>query len=124
MHNRRGLFGGILLMSVGVIMLLHFYGALPFWMEGGEWWPLVIIAFGVWRLAMMCCARHLGSGVAWTLIGAWCLAVTAHWHGLTWHNSWPLLLVASGIGIVIRSIASYGMRPNCRCIIIEDRPHV
>jgi hypothetical protein len=124
MQNRRGFFGGILLVTVGMLMLLHYYGALPFWMADGAWWPLVIIAFGVWRLAMPCCARHLGSGVTFTLIGLWCLAVTARWYGLTWHNSWPLVLVAAGLGIIVRSAASYAMPPNCRRLICEERPHV
>jgi hypothetical protein len=38
------------------------------------------------------------------LLGAWFLAVTSGWMGLTYGNSWSLVLVAAGVGIVAKAL--------------------
>jgi len=38
--------------------------------------------------------------------------VESHWRGLTWANSWPLVLAAIGAGIVAHAAASLFL-PEC-----------
>jgi hypothetical protein len=42
------------------------------------------------------------TGVWMICIGCWMAVVQSHIFGLTYHNSWPLLIVLSGIFMVIR----------------------
>ena len=48
--------------------------------------------------------RKIGSGISTMLFGGWFFIATNHVWGLTWGNSWPLALVAAGVGMVSRSI--------------------
>jgi DUF4097 and DUF4098 domain-containing protein YvlB len=45
-----GLFSGLVLISVGVILLLHTYGHLELGHFFGHWWPLIIIFWGAVKL--------------------------------------------------------------------------
>ncbi len=45
-----GLFSGLVLISVGVILLLHSYGHLELRHFFGHWWPLIIIFWGAVKL--------------------------------------------------------------------------
>jgi hypothetical protein len=44
------------------------------------------------------------------LLAAWFFAVTFDWGGLTYANSWPLALVAIGVGVVIGAITGEDRR--------------
>ena len=45
-----GLFSGLVLISGGVILLLHNYGHLDLGHFFGHWWPLIIIFWGAVKL--------------------------------------------------------------------------
>src|ERR1700757_4258353 len=45
-----GLFSGLLLIFVGVLLLLHNYGRLELYGFFARWWPLLIILWGVVKL--------------------------------------------------------------------------
>jgi hypothetical protein len=90
---------GVFLVVLGVLFL--FERLTPWNFAGaGEWWPLIFIVIGVTHLV----ERRIGSATTMILMGAWFLAVTSGWMGFDWHNSWPLLLVAVGIGIVVKAL--------------------
>jgi cell wall-active antibiotic response 4TMS protein YvqF len=46
--------------------------------------------------------RHVGSGLWLVAIGSWMLVSELHLFGLTYHTSWPLLIVVLGVSIIIR----------------------
>jgi hypothetical protein len=46
--------------------------------------------------------RRWGAALTMFLLGGWFLAVTSGWMGLTYGNSWSLVLVAVGAGIVVK----------------------
>src|SRR5437899_2650381 len=96
---------GLLLMLLGALFMLERYGWIPEW-SSFHWWPLIVMFIGLWRLIRPTRARHVGSGVTLLLLGGWFLAASNDWHGLDWHNSWPLALVAVGAGMVARAIAA------------------
>lgn len=114
---------GVILLGLGAAMFLDTTGATDFHLHLGRLiGPLFLISIGTSMLldrsALVCGVRSstvdgemprrhrrrggAASGVWLIGIGAWLLAVQSHVFGLTYHNSWPLFLVLSGITVVIR----------------------
>ena len=57
-----GLFSGLVLISVGALLLLHNYGHLELSSFFRHWWPLLIIFWGVIKLFERTVGRQFGSG--------------------------------------------------------------
>jgi len=57
-----GLFSGLVLISVGVLLLLHNYGHLELSEFFRHWWPLLIIFWGVIKLFERTVGRQFGGG--------------------------------------------------------------
>ena len=57
-----GLFSGLVLISVGVLLLLHNYGHLELSEFFRHWWPLLIVFWGVIKLFERTVGRQFGSG--------------------------------------------------------------
>ena len=112
---------GLILLVVGAAMFLDTTGAVDI-RVGRLIGPLVVIAVGasmvLGRSAIVIGHREstvkgdsrprlrrrggATSGI-WVLgVGAWMLVAQTHVFGLTYHNSWPLFIVLSGIIMVIR----------------------
>jgi hypothetical protein len=102
--SRNRLFWGITLITLGVISGLDYLHALP-WSLGETTWPFIVIVIGVVQAATAYSAKKLGSGISLALMGGWFWVAVNHWHGFSWTNSWPLALVASGVGMVVHSLA-------------------
>lgn len=89
------LVGGIALAAVGVLLALARLD-----LVSGEalapWWPLLVAAFGLYRLASRSAEARRGG--AWTLVLAgWLLLNTLRLGGLGWSNSWPLVPLLLGL---------------------------
>lgn len=89
---------GIFLIALGGLFLMERFGT---WSFAGvaEWWPLILVVVGITHLI----ERRVGSALTMILLGAWFLAVTSGWLGLTYGNSWSLVLVVVGAGIVVKA---------------------
>lgn len=96
---------GLGLIGLGVVFMLHFMGRVE-WMVWRVWWPAIVVAMGFLQTLTARSAHKLGSGVTLMGIGAWLLVATNRWYGLDWHNSWPLALVAVGLGSIARVAVS------------------
>lgn len=112
---------GLILLTVGTAMFLDTTGAVDI-RVGRMIAPLVLIAVGasmvLGRSALVIGHREstvtgdprprlrrrggATSGIWLIGIGAWMLVAQGHVFGLTYHNSWPLFIVLSGIIMVIR----------------------
>jgi DUF4097 and DUF4098 domain-containing protein YvlB len=57
-----GLFSGIVLISVGALLLLHNFGRLELHTFFTRWWPLLIIFWGIVKLYERTLGRSFGSG--------------------------------------------------------------
>ncbi len=100
-----GLVWGLGLIAMGVLFLMDFLGMITW----GHWsgaWPWLVIAIGVLRLLTARRPRLIGTGVTVTLLGTWFLVAANGWYGLGWTRSWPLALVAVGLGSLARAIAA------------------
>ncbi len=100
---------GLMLLGLGTWFLLITNGVLPrrAW---ATWWPFAVVLFGLVGIVGARDAKSLGSGVTTLGIGLWLAAAVHHWYGLTWTNSWPLALVAAGLGSITEWAASLATR--------------
>ena len=99
-----GFVWGMGLIGVGVVFLLHYLGLVA-WREWSVWWPGLVIFVGLMRLFTARTPKRIGSSITTLLLGGWFLVAANDWHGLGWRHSWPLALVAMGVGTVVRAIA-------------------
>lgn len=97
---------GVVILVMGVLMLLDRTDLLSF--DAGRLFPgLLLMALGLAQQA-----SHWGHGRRrnplagfWLIvIGAWLLINETHAFGLTGHTSWPLLVIAGGLLIVLRGV--------------------
>ncbi len=100
-----GLVWGLGLIAIGVLFLMDFLGMIT-WGHWSVMWPWLVIAIGVIRLLTARRPRIVGAGVTLTLFGTWFLVAVNGWYGLGWVRSWPLALVAVGLGSLARAVAA------------------
>ncbi len=96
-REMRKVIWGLFLVGLGVLFLLERFGAIG---SIGAWWPLIFVVLGLTHLV----ERRIGGALVMFLLGAWFFAVTQGWNGMTYGNSWPLVLVAVGAGIVVKAL--------------------
>lgn len=98
-----GIAMGLVLILIGALFLADRFNLMDL---GDVWdyWPLLLIAYGVVKLVTGRNGEAVGSGITWTLFGLWFLAVQLDWYGLTYADSWPIALVAVGGGMVVRAL--------------------
>ncbi len=114
-----GLTWGLGLIALGVMFLAVRQGLLP-WTSIGDWWPVIPMLMGVAGIVGARTAKKLGSAVTLVLMGGYFFASVYHWKGLTWATSWPLALVAVGVGAVVEAIASRFMPHERTTVIVDD----
>lgn len=104
-RNREQIGWGVFLIGLGVWFLLIMNGTLDrdAW---HTWWPFVVIAMGVVGLFGWQNPKSVGSAVTTIGMGLWMAAAVNHWWDLGWGNSWPLALVAAGLGTLAEWAAS------------------
>jgi len=105
---------GALLLLLGVAFLLHNFYLIdvgPVW----RYWPLIIVALGLSKLVLADTPRERRRGIWWTFIGLWLFVSVAHVFGLTFHDSWPILLIGWGISLVWRALT-----PQPRCGFVKE----
>jgi hypothetical protein len=104
-RNREQIGWGVFLIGLGVWFLLIMNGTVSrdAW---HTWWPYLVIAMGVVGLIGSQNPKSLGSAVTTIGMGLWMAAAVNHWYDLGWSNSWPLALVAAGLGTLAEWAAS------------------
>jgi hypothetical protein len=95
---------GVILIGLGVFFLLATLGFIPVHFMR-TWWPVFVIAAGTGSLLSARSPKAIGSAVSTLGIGAWLLVAANDWYGLGWSRSWPLALVAAGLGSLTRALA-------------------
>jgi len=105
---------GVILLGVGTAMLLDNTGMLRVRL-GGLIAPLVLITMGSTIVLDRAskdgdaCGRrkrhHKSTGGFWLIgIGVWMLISQTHLFGLSFGNSWPLLIIFAGLIVVMRGM--------------------
>jgi hypothetical protein len=104
-HRRQNWVWGVFLIALGLFFLAERVLYLPDWWGEFHWWGLISVALGLVMTFLARTADDLGTGVMITLFGLWFVVASNGFFGLTWKNSWPLALVAAGLGTVTHGIA-------------------
>jgi hypothetical protein len=103
-RNRGGIVLGVWLILLGVVLVLHTTGIAP-WPHGGLWWltiwALILITLGISRLLAPTVRRRDSFG--FLFVGSWLLLNQLH--VLRYRDSWPIVLVGIGIGLVWSALA-------------------
>lgn len=99
-RNWKGAIWGVFLVLIGAAFLAERNGMVEMPPIEGLW-PIVLVVIGVTHLA----DRRPGSAITFLLMAVVFFAAANEWWGLGYGNSWPLLIVAAGIGIVIKALS-------------------
>ena len=95
---------GVILIGLGVIFLLQNFGVV----DAGrpdQWWPLIVIGFGVASLIAPKDAGDASAGVVALAVGAFFLL--RNFDVIDWRlrDIWPAFLVLAGVSLIARSLA-------------------
>lgn len=106
-HYRGSLISGVILVAVGLIFLLDNFNVIYIGEPVSHFWPLIVVSIGLAKVFQAQSPGERRKGFAWVFIGLWLLVSVLHMFGLTFHNSWPLLLIGFGINAIWKA-----MRPQ------------
>lgn len=70
-----------------------------------HYWPFVLIAFGLNCMIPPTHGKRVVDGLSQVLFGAWFYVTYEGMWGLTFQNSWPLLIIVVGLGMVLQPLA-------------------
>lgn len=71
-----------------------------------HYWPLIIVFIGGVKLLR----GRIWNGLWLVVVGLWLQIATLHLFGMTFSSSWPLLLIALGAGMILRTVAEGAKR--------------
>lgn len=97
---RRQLMWGLLLVGFGTAVFLDQLGLFDL-SEVWHYWPLILIVFGVNKMIGFPTARHFINGLWLVFLGCWVFATSEGMFGLSWRNSWPFLIIALGVKMIL-----------------------
>ena len=102
---------GLVLICFGVGIFLDQMNVVEM---GGMWHysPLLLVVFGINKMIGYPTAKHFTSGLWMVFMGLWIFAVFERLYGLTWFNSWPFVIIASGVSMVLEPIIKKRFAPN------------
>ena len=86
---------GTLLIILGTVFILMNLGMIEH-VPLSRFWPLILIMIGLSKLIQADYGKGRWDGAWLLLLGVWFQMVTLRLLGLTYRNSWPLLLIVWG----------------------------
>lgn len=105
-HNKKQSFGqfgiGSFILLIGIALLfdkLDILDTRPLW----HYWPIIFLAIGLGNFMDARSAREYRKASWWLFMGSWLLVSELRLFGLNYHNSWPILLIGFGGGILWKS---------------------
>lgn len=107
-NPRRRLLWGMAWVAVGTVFLLDRLAVLDLTQYLGaqtRWWhyvPLLVALGGVISVVSAQSARQVLKGLVDVVIGTWVFACLEHLWELTFANSWPIVLIAFGLQMLLR----------------------
>lgn len=95
---------GTVLVLVGVMFILMNLGVIGR-VSFVHFWPLILVVIGVAKILQAHDGHGRWEGLWMLLLGTWFQLVTLNVYGMTYRNSWPLLLIVWGIYLAGSAIA-------------------
>ena len=99
--NAGALAAGLGLVALGLLFLFDRFQIVDVHNLLRHYWPLIIVFIGVVRLLR----NRIWHGLWLIVVGLWLQIATLHLFGMTFSSSWPLLLIALGAGMILRTFA-------------------
>ena len=93
--------GGLVVLSIGVLMLVSRMTDLDFGDSMRRYWPMILVLVGLPKLFRR---DTVWSGMWLITIGTWLQLANLRIFGLSYRNSWPLLLIAAGAGTILHAL--------------------
>ena len=109
-------FFGLVLLALGILFLANNFDYI-YIDHIGRYWPAILILFGVVRLFEPETDGRHGSGLGWIFLGTWLLVSMNDIWGLSFHNSWPILIIGWGASMIWK--ATY-RKPELKAVVEED----
>ena len=108
---RKQLMWGLALIAFGVAIFLDQMDLVDI---RGLWhyWPLLLVIAGVNKMIGYPTAKDFTSGLWSVLIGLWIFAVFEGMAGLTWRNSWPFVIIVTGVTMILEPLIKKRFAPN------------
>jgi hypothetical protein len=91
---------GIILMLLGASLLLLNIGVNFPW-QFWKYFPVPLIAFGLWGLVSPTSHLDRVGGLWLFAAGLYCLFGIFNLFGLGWHDMWPIFIVATGASVML-----------------------
>lgn len=101
----KNLLVGLTLISVGFIFLNDRYDLIPE-LDWRTLVPALLVFFGAIDLVFSERAEHAASAVFRIALGIWLYMVFNHISGWTFENSWPFMLIAVGLRVLLQGWSS------------------
>ena len=98
---------GCILIGIGILFLLDRFDYLHFGYFVRTWWPMALVIIGLPKLFRY---ETLWSGLWLVAVGTWLQAIQFEAFGMTYRNSWPLLLIVLGGGMIARAFIDASLR--------------
>jgi len=94
--NRGGLLPGLVLVTIGTVILLDHMGYIP---ADRLWrlWPLILMVVGAVKVFK---ERHHALGAVLMVIGGLFLSNNLGLIRLNWNDMWPLVLIGTGVALI------------------------
>lgn len=100
-HSSGRIFWGLMLILLGVLFLLDQMGQLDFGNLISRWWPLILVAAGLWQL-ISSDFRELAGGLFLIALGViFQLAKLEILGRSAWHYIWPALIIGLGLWVLL-----------------------
>jgi predicted membrane protein len=97
------IFWGLVLILLGVLFLLDQMGRADFGDIVNRWWPLILVAIGLWQL-ISSNFQELAGGLFMIALGAiFQLAKLEILGKSLWHYVWPALIIGLGLWVLLGS---------------------
>ncbi len=108
---RKQLAWGLVLIAVGVVILLQKLDVIELY-NLRHHWPLLVVGLGIIQMVTFSRASEFTGGLWTTMIGLWLFAVMEGLYGLTFRNSWPLVIIVSGLTMIIEPLIKSRIAAN------------
>jgi predicted membrane protein len=100
-HSLGRIFWGLVLILLGVLFLLDQMGRADFGDIVSRWWPLILVAIGLWQL-ISSNFQELAGGLFMIALGAiFQLAKLGILGRNVWHYVWPALIIGLGLWVLL-----------------------
>jgi predicted membrane protein len=120
-HPGRHLFSGFVFLTIGLVFLLGNMGLVKVDVAV-RFWPVLLIAAGVFKLVEYHDDYRGGSGVFWIVVGALFLMGNFHVLRVVTRDIWPVILIGLGCLMLWRSVVTRRER-DLEPSIVEDQAH-